>query len=1055
MSARKTRNEYTDEDDCYLVKYIGKYNPEKPNRNGNSLYKTLVENAEGKWPWSARHSWQSWRERYIKHAEEFDYRIRRWQKKQEKKQPRPSESQTNVPNTPRAPISHKKRSRSEEEVDSAVTKKMKTATVIIDITDDEGDPRRAGPSKRPTALYKAPQNAPIVKSDHRPRSSKTPARQPAPVAGPSTRPAVKEPSLEEPEVVIDHVASDDYSGAVDADDDGTEAAEVDEMIEAEVDDAMDEDEDAHNSSLELTERPPTPDLPLGQAPQTPEQGGEYMSLYPTISSVPAPYLSKPSETRQTEDPSVAGAFRAPDPTNTRDSGSQALPSTPAKSSSQHEPETYQEPTPPLSGDDIMAKPDGEGIPLSQNVDASRRKRPARAAVQPPLSISSLSPTSSDDESDAFTSLPSTPSVHGSQKELPHLTEGPYNSAFSDGKGRRRLSLSGRRVSGFDGLSDGSNGRDDREEGVGRSEMDEDVAWPPVRRAKRLDKGKNKATEPEDRRIAPKDQEERIIPAKSTRAQPKPARAPAPSPLDSPSPPPRPAIREKSKPAPFTGSAQFVKNFPSAASRVPPAVSANTKEKPSELPTSRSKSPIPVTTAETEVEVPRLTRPAPRRLFASLSTEPNAVAGPSRLLEHLPTAQSPVKRPSDKSVPNHTSDRKTQTSVNLGRKSSLKKGGTPLGLINQPKQSLRFSMPQALPASRRLDPFVLPEPEEHQELVRGGSDSGHEAEGRGRPVEPRRARRETFAGFPSKAEVSRSNSSETTSELLRRSFRLSHSSIPTQVPVQSLSQYPSRSSSLATTVRLPSPAPPSPRSANDYHLAVKVGTEALLQKMVDNHGFNADVVLKTYKEAKTFERTDKALWKMREAARDAAQEWFSKNESDGALSDMDAEDVEKQLMRRGSSASSRHAGEEVLRWEPAEDDESGSYTPPAPSRAHDFRRLVVEGRADEARRRERRRSSHGGMSPSKARKVTESVASMSPERRSVVHHYREASWPQDDDIPSRQVTPAHQEDLTVLEVVQREGGGDSEPSSRGVSPEPPKELGPVAARRLAATLYRKR
>ena len=35
---------FADEDDTFLYKYLAKYNPAKPGRSGNLVYKTLVEN---------------------------------------------------------------------------------------------------------------------------------------------------------------------------------------------------------------------------------------------------------------------------------------------------------------------------------------------------------------------------------------------------------------------------------------------------------------------------------------------------------------------------------------------------------------------------------------------------------------------------------------------------------------------------------------------------------------------------------------------------------------------------------------------------------------------------------------------------------------------------------------------------------------------------------------------------------------------------------------------------------------------------------------------------
>lgn len=79
------------------MKYIAKYAPAPDGRMGNNLYKHLVENvclstnfslslfnsqpqASKKWPWSGRHTWQSWRERYKKDEEWFNAKIRRYQR---------------------------------------------------------------------------------------------------------------------------------------------------------------------------------------------------------------------------------------------------------------------------------------------------------------------------------------------------------------------------------------------------------------------------------------------------------------------------------------------------------------------------------------------------------------------------------------------------------------------------------------------------------------------------------------------------------------------------------------------------------------------------------------------------------------------------------------------------------------------------------------------------------------------------------------------------------------------------------------------------------------
>ncbi|KAG1722334.1 uncharacterized protein EDB91DRAFT_214478 [Suillus paluster] len=80
-TGRRVRTDFTTDEDILLVKFIATYNPTKQNRSGNTLYKRLVENVDGKWNWSKTHPWPSWRDRYVKNADEFDRKIARYQKK--------------------------------------------------------------------------------------------------------------------------------------------------------------------------------------------------------------------------------------------------------------------------------------------------------------------------------------------------------------------------------------------------------------------------------------------------------------------------------------------------------------------------------------------------------------------------------------------------------------------------------------------------------------------------------------------------------------------------------------------------------------------------------------------------------------------------------------------------------------------------------------------------------------------------------------------------------------------------------------------------------------
>ncbi|KDQ59927.1 hypothetical protein JAAARDRAFT_33515 [Jaapia argillacea MUCL 33604] len=73
---QRKRVEFTNDDDYRLCKYIASRIPcpEAGGRKGNNIYKTLVAQgkARKKMAWTRRHTWQSWRERYIKNSERMD-----------------------------------------------------------------------------------------------------------------------------------------------------------------------------------------------------------------------------------------------------------------------------------------------------------------------------------------------------------------------------------------------------------------------------------------------------------------------------------------------------------------------------------------------------------------------------------------------------------------------------------------------------------------------------------------------------------------------------------------------------------------------------------------------------------------------------------------------------------------------------------------------------------------------------------------------------------------------------------------------------------------------
>ncbi|KAF8912026.1 hypothetical protein CPB84DRAFT_1820728 [Gymnopilus junonius] len=76
----RSRHEFTYEDDNRLCKYLAKLMPEKAagGRQGINVYKQLLWMAKeipDRYGWGARHTPESWKERYKKHQSEFDVRI--------------------------------------------------------------------------------------------------------------------------------------------------------------------------------------------------------------------------------------------------------------------------------------------------------------------------------------------------------------------------------------------------------------------------------------------------------------------------------------------------------------------------------------------------------------------------------------------------------------------------------------------------------------------------------------------------------------------------------------------------------------------------------------------------------------------------------------------------------------------------------------------------------------------------------------------------------------------------------------------------------------------
>jgi hypothetical protein len=148
------------------------------------------------------------------------------------------------------------------------------------------------------------------------------------------------------------------------------------------------------------------------------------------------------------------------------------------------------------------------------------------------------------------------------------------------------------------------------------------------------------------------------------------------------------------------------------------------------------------------------------------------------------------------------------------------------------------------------------------------------------------------------------------------------------------------------------------SATDRSIAVRLGVDAMLQKMSDNHGFTLDVVRRLYDVIGDFQRTDAALMRMRNSAEEEATSFISM--------DVNPVDSQPRTSRHSSHASPRRVLYPFpgLEYTPVAPDSGNlsDYTPPETSRAGRYARLAREGRRHEALKQEGRRVSIGGTGP---------------------------------------------------------------------------------------------
>lgn len=148
-----------------------------------------------------------------------------------------------------------------------------------------------------------------------------------------------------------------------------------------------------------------------------------------------------------------------------------------------------------------------------------------------------------------------------------------------------------------------------------------------------------------------------------------------------------------------------------------------------------------------------------------------------------------------------------------------------------------------------------------------------------------------------------------------------------------------------------PEPPLQITEDDESVVVHIGVEVAVQTMSENHGFNPEIVRRVWSQTQSLRKTDTVLRRMREAAEKAALQFLDDVDEEGDQPRAGPSNAPAQgaAPRRSSH---KLDSSPILRITPADPDEDSlEYSPPKPTRAGQYVRLVREGRQDEAIARE--------------------------------------------------------------------------------------------------------
>ncbi|OBZ75165.1 hypothetical protein A0H81_04952 [Grifola frondosa] len=156
--------------------------------------------------------------------------------------------------------------------------------------------------------------------------------------------------------------------------------------------------------------------------------------------------------------------------------------------------------------------------------------------------------------------------------------------------------------------------------------------------------------------------------------------------------------------------------------------------------------------------------------------------------------------------------------------------------------------------------------------------------------------------------------------------------------------------------------------SELELVTDYGVQCVIAGMVENHGFNAETVRKVCANARSLRLADHVLCRMRESANECADEVLQSLQQEEEEEEDDDEEGHSTLLLSHIDRVRPRYGQAFeyspIPGSPRTDESIAAdmdFVPPKSTRAGQFVRLVREGRADEARRRESLRASGAGLS----------------------------------------------------------------------------------------------